>query len=134
MGAKKVGLVGLQTRALLRSRRGTIPLLLLACALEAMGQGPAAKGQSAEPQTKSAARGVRLYDKFRDDQSQKALTLSEGIASGQLFNKQLNNFSALSAYSLDRVFTSARRQMMADLDVLFTWSDVAAFAGNFERT
>jgi hypothetical protein len=111
-----------------------ISLVLLGSALVARGQDSAAKGQSGEPRTKSAAGGVRLYDKSRDDQSQKALTLSEGIASGQLFNKQLNNLTALSAYSLDRVFTSAHRQMMADLDVLFTWSDVAALAENFERT
>lgn len=70
------------------------------------------------------APGQVLYNQARDDAAQKALNLGKGIASGDLFAKQLDNLDRMNKYSMDRIFGGAELQMRANLLRFSTWSNV----------
>src|SRR5450759_2913705 len=74
-----------------------------------------------------------LYNERLDKKSQDARTATKSVASGDVFDKELQNLDRLWKASSARVFQTAELQMNADLHGFFTWEQVGIVVRRVNR-
>lgn len=80
-----------------------------------------------------AGRAQRLYNKERDEQAQKALELAEPLKSGELFDKQLKNLSALSKRDIETEFLALKSTVVTNALNVTTWGEAHEYVCQIQR-
>lgn len=75
----------------------------------------------------------RLYNKERDEQAQKALSLTESLRSGEVFDRQLRNLANLAKRDFETEFLVTKFQIDSFSLSLLTWSSAHELVCDTER-
>jgi hypothetical protein len=102
--------------------------LLVCCLL------PLASAQQPEQKTKVPRDSpIYLYNERLDKLGQDLQKAAGDVTNGQVFQNQLKNLETLSQPALDRLFTSAWRATLAQLDAALTWERLLDFVNRAKQ-